>query len=303
VPPGVTVGGGANPLTHYLDTSALGPLMTVKGARDTEQRGYWVLVPPGYDPSKAYPVIYQGAGCDDPDLYDSGESVYAFKNYDNGGAIQVGLDYDTWSEVASCYDSRDPESNDFAFMPMLMAEIENDLCVDVNHEYFVGYDSGASMAQQFNCAFPDKLRGTFAVTGCEPGDPASQPSASDGQPTCVNHPSATMYVHDKDDTNDTYQCILSGCTRMLNENGCTATSCQELATDSAPPDTTPYTPPASAVVPPGTTCVAFNGCPADYPVVFCTTNLPRTANLNSSQDSFPIPLFWDMMQRQFSTQN
>jgi hypothetical protein len=288
---------------HYEHPGAIGPLITVMGPADTEQRGYWVLVPNNYDSTRAYPVIYQGAGCDDPDLYDSGNSVYLFQNYDSVGAIQVGLDYDTYSTVSQCYDSREATSNDFAFMPMLMAQIEKDFCIDVNHEYFVGYSTGAWMAQQFNCAFPDKFRGTFETTGCEPGDPASQPNKTDGQPTCVNRPSATMYIHDKGDTDNTYQCILSGCTRMLKQNGCTATSCQELATNALPADTTPYTPPTTAVVPTGTTCVSFNGCPSDYPVVFCTTNLPMSANRHSSQDAFAIPLYWDLMQKQFSTQN
>jgi poly(3-hydroxybutyrate) depolymerase len=305
VPPGVTVGSGANASKHYSDANAIGPLLTVMGPADTEQRGYWVVVPTGYDPTKAYPVIYQGAGCDDPNLYDSGESVYSFQTYDSAGAIQVGLDYDTYSTVAECFDNREAKSNDFGFMPMLMAQIEKDFCVDINHEYFVGYSSGAWVAQQFNCAFSDKLRGTMATTGCEPGDPASQPNTNDGQPTCVNHPSATMYIHDKDDTDNTYQCILSGCTRMLKQNGCTATSCQELATNPTPADTTPYTPPAKATVPSGTQCVSFNGCPADYPVVFCTTHLPTGPNSNdhSSQDAFAIPLYWDLIQKEFSSQN
>jgi poly(3-hydroxybutyrate) depolymerase len=276
--------------------------MTVDSAapQGPEMRGYWVVVPNNYDPTKAYPVIYQGAGCDDLDLYNSGNMNYAFNQYDGGGAIQVGLDYDTYSTVYECFDNREAASNDFAFMPLLMAEVEKDFCVDTNHEFFVGYSSGGWVAQQFNCAFSDKLRGTMATTGCEPGDPASGPLANDGQPTCVQHGSAAMYIHDYNDPTNTYQCVLSACTRMLKQNGCTNTTCQELKTNQTPADTIPYTPPATATVPPGTNCVQFNGCPADYPVVFCTTNLPNSANLHGSQDAFAVPTYWDFMHNKLA---
>ncbi len=268
-----------------------GSTVPAKATRGSpEYRGWWVYVPTDYDPNKPYKVIYNGAGCFDSNYFNAGEDGYPYNSVDNGNAILVGLDYDTYSDVPGCYDSRDPQSNDFAFFPWLQSQVENELCVDTSHEFFSGYSSGAWMAQQLNCAFPDRLRGFVAVSGCEPGAagyPGSQYSP------CVDKPTAAFYVHDYDDTDNTYACILPACARVLKQNGCTTaagtpyTRCNPLDTTT----TTPYTVPPAIDVPAGTDCVTFNGCPAAYPVVFCVVRY--TAHGDDS--TYAAPLIWDWM--------
>jgi hypothetical protein len=260
------------------------------GAGDAEYRGWWTLVPNGYvvDPSKPYKVIYSANGCPGF-VYSAGDNIYAYDKADGDGAIQVGLDLDTFSERSGCYDTRNPSSNDLAFLPWLMAHIEDELCVDMSHEFFSTYADDASMMQQLNCAFPDKLRGSVSVAGFEPGA-AGKPGSL---PTCVSKPTAAFFVHDMNDTETSYASILPGCSRVLQQNGCTSTQCDPL--DSTL--TSPYMVPSGVKLPPGATCQQFNGCPDDYPVVFCiTTNQGH----GDGQTWGAANLFWDWMNNRLN---
>jgi poly(3-hydroxybutyrate) depolymerase len=252
-----------------------------------EWRGWWIWVPSTYDNTKPTHVVWNFAGCDDQDIFDAGNASFNFdKDVANANTIMVGLDYDTYTDVPLCYDNRNPNSNDFIFFPWLKTHIENEFCVDTNHEFLTGYSSGGWVMQQMNCKFPTLIRASAAVTGCEPGTPAD-PGGS--QPTCdATGKQAVFYVHDTGDTTNPYACILPGCTRMLKQNGCTVTDCSD---PTSPTLTTAYAPPAGVTLPQGTQCRQFNGCPTDYPVVFCTTvNQPHSQNdTNWGVDK----MFWD----------
>ena len=250
-----------------------------------EHRGWWVYVPNGYDPGKPYRVIYNGAGCGDSNWFNAGKDGYPYENAEGGNAILVGLDYDTYSDVPGCYDNREPQSNDFTFFSWLQAQIESELCVDTGAEFFSGFSSGASLGQQLDCAFPDKLRGVVSLSGCEPGAAAY---AGGQYSPCVDKPTAAFFVKDYYDTDDTYACILPACTRVLKQNGCSVTKCDPLDNTT----TTPYPIPPGVTPPTGTRCVQFNGCPADYPVVFCVTYGQAQTD---DQNWGIVQLFWDFM--------
>jgi hypothetical protein len=294
---------GCGPGTNNQGSAACQPIppgstVPVKSTMGSpENRGWWVYVPATYDSTKPYKVIYSGAGCGDGNYFNAGEDGYAYNTVDSDQAILVGLDYDTYSDVPGCYDDRDPQSNDFEFFPWLQNEIENELCVDVKHEFFSGFSSGASLAQQLNCAFPDKLRGFVAATGCEPGTPP-YPGAQFSP--CVDKPTAAFYLKDLNDTDNTYACILPACERVLEQNGCKTatgapyTTCnpQDLTT------TTPYPVPPAFGLPQGASCVQFNGCPSEYPVVFCV--LRQDEHDEAYAAPFVVPLLWDWMNNKLA---
>jgi hypothetical protein len=260
----VTIPGGASP-----DGGPLPP--------GSNTRGYWILVPANYDPNSAYRVIYEGVGCGDPSIPHSGSQGYAYQTIDDGEAIQVGLDVDPDRSADDCYDDRNPNSNDFYFFPWLMNEVENELCVDRAHEFISGYSTGAYLANQLGCAFPDKLRGQVLVSG---GEPISQPP-------CVDHPIAAFFVHDVMDSDNAYNLILPACARTLRQNGCESTDCSNPVDGGA---TTPYMLPDGATAPTGTQCRQFTGC-GQNPVVFCTTY-----NQNHGMQEWAVPVFWDFMK-------
>jgi poly(3-hydroxybutyrate) depolymerase len=250
------------------------------GPGDIEERGFWVFVPRSYDPSKPHKVIYQGAGCDDPDIYDAGKDGFPYQSSPDFDAIMVGLDYDTHSDVPLCYDHQNPKSNDLAFFPWLTAKIESTFCVDRSQEFFSGFSSGSVLAQQLDCAWPAKLRGVASSRGFEPSQ----------LPSCVPAPTALFHVHDYADTSNNYQAFIPGCSRVLRQNGCSVTDCSDPESSVL---TSPYTLPTGIAPPQGTACRQFNGCPTAYPVVFCTTHLPLPDRYDMRE--WLVPAFWDFM--------
>ena len=271
-----------NAACQAIPPGAVVPTMATVGS--PEHRGWWVYVPNGYNPAKPYKVIYEGAYCDDLDWFNSGKDGLPYASVDSGDAILVGLDYDTYSDRPGCYDSFDPQSNDFTFFPWLQAQIESELCVDRGAEFFSGYSSGATLAQQLDCAFPDKLRGVVSVTGCEPGA-GDVPGA---QPPCIDKPTAAFFVKDYNDSDNPYFCILPSCSRILKQNGCSVTKCDPLDATL----TTPYPVPIGVTLPSQARCVQFNGCPTDYPVVFCVT---YDQHHGDDQSWGVVQLFWDFV--------
>jgi poly(3-hydroxybutyrate) depolymerase len=257
---------------------------------DGVKRGYYILVPKNYDPTKPSRVIYEGAGCGDTNaVVNGGTDGYQYQNVDSSNAtqtIQVGLEYDP-DRPDHCYDDQNPMSNDFQFFPWLHNEIETNYCVNMDQQFFSGYSTGSWLANQLTCAFPDVLRGVVEATGNEPPM----------QPTCKSgFPVAGMFLHDTTDQYNTYSGILPACTRLLKQNGCTTTQCVPSSTTT----TTPYTiPTLPNGVPQGMACVSFNGCPANAQVVFCTTtqNGGNPAHY-IGEDNWVLPLFWDFISKQ-----
>jgi poly(3-hydroxybutyrate) depolymerase len=258
------------------------PAMATQGS--PEYRGWWVYIPAGYDATKPYTVIYSAAGCDAPNWFSAGEFGFPYSNVDNGQAILVGLDYDTYAASPGCFDTTDPSSNDYTFFPWLMSTIEDELCVDTSREFISGYGSGASLAEQLGCAVADRLRAEVGVAAGE-SDVGVPPLL----PTCANHPIAAMFVHDFDDTDDPYAAALPACSNALVQNGCSVTDCSDPTSTTL---TSVYVPPSGVTLPPQAQCRQFNGCPSDYPVVFCTTH---NNDASDDQNWGVVPLFWDFM--------
>lgn len=223
-----------------------------------ERRGWWVNVPAGYDGTKPYKVVFSTAD-NDGDFFSAGKFPDPYLTY--ADAIQVILDADTFAFTPGGYDDLDPRSNDLAFMPWLMNEIESSLCVDTGSEWMVA--RGSALPQLLDCAMPARLRGQVLVNGVEPG----AVGAGGGLPECHPAPLAALYIQNASDTTRPYGSLVAGCSRVLRQNGCAATDCAAGAT-------TPYPVPPKVSLPlGGIDCRQFDGCPAEAPVVLCTTHL------------------------------
>jgi hypothetical protein len=144
-----------------------------------------------------------------------------------------------------------------------------------------------SDSTQFTCAFPDVLHGFVFATGNEP----QQPTRLSG------HPTAGLYLHDLVDQANSFEGMLPACARQLTQNGCTVKTCdkQTMANQSL---VTAYPVPALGQ-PASTQCVSFNGCPANAPVVWCSTNMNAPPNhYTQSADSVWIKkVFWDFIDK------
>ena len=271
------------------ETTGLGSAYPPCGADGTKKRGFWVYVPANFDNTKPSKVIYEAAGCADKSAAQGGTASYQYQNVDQNSAmqvIQVGMEY---SRSDYCYDNQQPTSNDFKFFPLLHQWVEKNFCVDKSKQYFSGYSTGAWVANQFTCAFPDVLHGFVFATGSEPQ-----------QPTCLQgHPSAGLFLHDINDGANKFNTVLPGCVRLLTQNGCTVKTC-DTQTFSNPALVTKYDVSPAFAATPSISCVSFNGCPANAPVVFCTTNM-NDGNYNhylgNADPGWITKLFWDFIDK------
>src|SRR5262252_1655873 len=183
---------------------------------------------------------YSDATCTDPSSFDGGSTDLCHYCFDDGAG------------------STTPDSVEYGYFDLLHKAIEADYCVDTNRQFYAGYSSGGWMAHQLGCEFPDVLRAQGSVTG---GLPLA---IRNGTKTCVDHPIAAFLIHDAMDPSNPYSGSVSALERLLALNKCTGGTTMS----SAP--TEPYTITAY----PNTAtfkCLKYTGCPADYPVVFCTS--------------------------------
>ena len=149
-----------------------------------------------------------------------------------------------------------------------------------------GYHSGGALTEQLGCAFAGHLRAEVSVAAGE----STNGTGMVPLPTCAPHPIAAMFVHDITDSTDPYAQALPTCSSALVQNGCSITDCSNPRDETL---TTAYPVPPDVTLPQGAVCRQFNGCPADYPVVFCTT-----VGLASGQNDTNWgvdKMFWDFM--------
>jgi hypothetical protein len=250
------------------------------------ERTFWVRVPADYDPDKAYRTVYIGQGCG---AYNSA-NVQTSQLFDErkGGteqAIYVALDIPTNNVNFDCYDTSGGEmSQEWEAFELFHTVVDANYCVDNNRVFVAGYSNGGALANMWGCYFagdgqlppsaggPRKFASKYHVRG--QASVASFPSAL---PPCWG-PVAAFFLSDANDN------VVGGraISTLGDKNGC--------RTDLAAPATlVPWHPEVAAI---GDVCQRFKGCPADYPVVVCTT----MGLGHSSQDARFIPavkLFFD----------
>jgi poly(3-hydroxybutyrate) depolymerase len=242
-------------------------------------RTFWVRVPADYDPNHAYRVVYVGGGygvttpSDFLPLYD--EAMGGRED-----SIYVAIATPSDRVNADGYDDRSgPASEEWEAFQMFQTVVDHTYCVDDNHLYAVGYETGAALANMWGCYFagdgqspastPDQprkfapgyhLRGEAVVSGSDP----------DNDPPC-NGAVAFLGIHDAQNASVPLARGLVARERALRMNGC----------EGSP--TTPW----HENTPGLESCVRYTACPQDYPVVFC-----QTFGLGQSwQESTAVPAF------------
>ena len=267
--------------------------ITVPGvAADATDRIYYVRLPDNYDATKPYRTVYLGPGCSPLQQIDpTPTNLYAMEQASTDQAILIAMEpglynaahYNspTCANNMSCQycfdDGADGkvDSVEYPYFDALHKAVEASYCVDTNRQFFAGYSSGGWMAQQLGCKFPDVLRAQGNVTGGLPSAIAM------GMDTCVDHPIAAFLIHDYNDASNPYAGSVAALNRLLVLNHCTG------GTTMATAPTAPYT--IDGIPNTGTfSCVQYTGCPADYPIVFCTS----MDQMHNSQSASAVPGFW-----------
>ncbi len=173
------------------------PKMQVKGV----DRQWWVWLPNGYVPTKAYPVIFLFHGCG------AADNVVPMQNATNDQAILVrgaGISANT------CWD-QSPDGVDMTFFDQMLASVTAQRCIDTTHVFAVGYSSGSWLVNSLDCRRADKLRGAASVSG------GVQSNKCSGR-------IARIFLHDKDDMNNVIAGSYNERDRLIGLNHCTMTT-------------------------------------------------------------------------------
>jgi poly(3-hydroxybutyrate) depolymerase len=151
------------------------PKLNVAGT----DRQWWVWLPTGYDPAKAYPLVFNFHGCS------SSDNIVPMQKVTGDKAILVRA---TGISDGVCWDAN-ANGNDVKFFDQMLADVVAKRCVDTGRVFATGYSSGSWLVNTLECERGDKLRATGTVSGGTYGDKSK----------CKGK-YARIFIHDADDT-------------------------------------------------------------------------------------------------------
>ncbi|HVU52125.1 MAG TPA: hypothetical protein VHL80_15610 [Polyangia bacterium] len=255
---GMTVGCGMDPgqaLGSYVEyhISITGPDLDANKQPKVRDRTYYVRLPMNYDGTTPNRVVYLGPGCGGNTATDV-LRIYANSMND---AILVAVI--PLAEFGACFDET-VNSVEYPYFDAVHKKIESSFCVDPTRQFYAGFSTGARLGYMLDCAFPDVLRATASIQGGLPS-----------LPTCKKNPIAMLTVSDTTETGNPYSQAVQATQRVFaQQNGCTGS----FVSPMPPADgmsTKPYDPMATPLMANTPVCVTYAGCPAAYPIIFCTT--------------------------------
>jgi poly(3-hydroxybutyrate) depolymerase len=274
-----TVTGSRTGYTEY-HVKQTGESITTTQPEKAVDRQFFVRVPVDYDPNKAYRVVYIYQGCS-ANANEGDTATYPLFNEGQGGteqAIYVAVSLPPNHPNNNCYDNRaGNESQEWEAFQLFHDKVESLYCADNNRIFVSGYSSGGWIANMFSCYFggiPDPPRKYLPKWALRGRAATSGGLIPDNMPAC-NGAVAALYLHDAGDTTNLIAGSKLGLDNTLKQNKCVGSQ------------TKPWADMADV-------CVQYTDCPAEYPVVFCTTN----GQGHNDQSNRAIPgfkKFFDMM--------
>jgi len=248
---------------NCADTGGCGPWMYT--------RQYNVILPAGYDNTKAYPLVFQGPGCGGGDT-----GVYPLPG---SNAIRVGIAPSREAAVhhatnpgQGCFDDKEgDDSVDWPFYEGVWDRLAGQVCFDENRVFASGNSSGAWFSNEVGCKYAGDakhpIRGIMPNTGGLPNDPRYEP-------TCTNNPMSGIWMGESNDPENAFSNNIFAINRAMVVNKCMTTTYNVANTDPWP-------------VGGDTTCKKVRGCPELYPLIVCIIN----GNSHGSHDQLANPAF------------
>lgn len=230
-------------------------------------RTYYVRLPVGYDPNKPYPLSIGGGGCGNTDGTSGASGGLAALPKGQKEAIQIGLNYMYPENAGACFADDYVDTPDLPYFDSLLAQVEEDYCVDRDRVFVDGFSSGAWETYLLGCARAGVVRGIGTAEG----------GLRLHRPSCSGSGVAAILVAGTNDTenpigplttpkNDSYGSAPAR-DDVLARNGCVGTA------------TIPWDPAFPA-------CVKYTGCPPAYPVVWCPIDAGHTDGGDLSRQGF-----------------
>ncbi|HVY27547.1 MAG TPA: hypothetical protein VHB79_13405 [Polyangiaceae bacterium] len=297
-----TVVGSRTGYTEYW-VNETGATLGADQPTKANPRQYFVRVPPDYDSSHPYRIVYIGQGCGAS--HAGKTATYPLFDEKQGGseqAIYVGVSVPDDGSNPGCFDNNSgPESQEWEAFELMHTAIEGAFCVDNNRIFVAGYSTGGWLSNMWGCYFGgtpatplDKttvdtaraaegkprrfspkwaMRGHVGVTGSLPPN----------QPQPCNGPSAGLWIHDATDPSNLIATNIKSLELSLATNGCTGNYMDGPKQPWQPAEMIPGLG--------GGICQEYTGCDPEvarkYPLVFCTTS----GKGHSDQSVSAIPAF------------
>ncbi len=230
------------------------------------QRRYILSVPTNYDNTHPYKLVISFHQRDGNDIQNYSWQYYGLQPLSNNTTIFVAPNGQlngapcsgTGSGETSC-GWPNPNDTDFALADAVVAQIEENFCVDTNHIFATGWSYGGAMSYEMACARPlgetnGYIRGVAVYSG--------SPQITAGP--CPPKKQVAYYAsHGTQDNVLQYSGGQSMAQNFATINGCTW---------ATPPQAT-----GSHI------CTNISGCMTGYPVEFCSFVGPHTPYPDSGQ--------------------
>lgn len=155
-------------------------------------RTFVISIPPGYDPSRPYPLVFglhggggTGAGA---------RAAWGLDDAVGADAVVVYPDGLPEFEGGDTVWNLDPAGAGFVFFDRLLDHLEAHLCIDAQRVFATGWSMGGFMANSLGCYRADTVRAVASVSG---GVPGPKPPAPPYAPCAAQMPA--MIVHGTSD--------------------------------------------------------------------------------------------------------
>ncbi len=226
---GTSVGCGSSNTTSPCSKSGTTCSLDVSGTTRT----YYVQLPTNYDPSHAYPLVFQFhwmGGTAEQAL-----TMYRLQSSGFADAIFV-----TPQGLTANGSTGWPNTNgqDIAFVKAMLADVQAQYCVDQGRIFSTGFSYGGMMSFAIGCEMSDVFRAIAPMSGA---------LYSDFNCRGTGHPIAMWGSHGLSDNVVPIADGRAARDKILQEDHC--------GTDTVPVDPNP--------------CVAYQGCDDGYPVTWC----------------------------------
>jgi poly(3-hydroxybutyrate) depolymerase len=259
--------------------------ITVNGS----QRRYILNVPTNYDNTHAYKLVLAIHELNGNDVEMYNENYYDLLPLSNNSAIFAapnGVYYAGSNANSPCTGTGSGDGNcgwpagdnNMALMDAVVAQLEQNFCIDTNHIFATGWSYGASMSYEVACERPLSGVPTTASWGVRAVAVYSAAQMSGSCQPSTTHPVAYYASHGTCDHTLTYDGTSACSTQTgvqggvgLAKNWTTADGC----TWQLPTKVT-----SGAHV-----CTKMAGCNAEYPVEFCSFNGDHTPFPDSGNES------------------
>jgi poly(3-hydroxybutyrate) depolymerase len=288
---GSSAAGGASPGGAAAMSSGCGKAPTIASSQYNNgttisitaasmQRRYILNVPTNYDNTKPYKLIIAWHQLDGNDKQMYANGYYHLLNLSGNSAIFVAPDGQ--KNGAPCAGTGNGESgcgwpntndSDLALADAVVAQIEQNFCVDTNRIFATGWSYGGSMSYRTACSRPQGGTASWGVKA------VAVYSGAQLSGTCTpSKPVAYYASHGTNDTVLNYDMGLGLFQNFAKANGCTYVVPTKVTSGNH-------------------VCTSMAGCTAGFPSEFCSFNGGHTPDPTDGGTSWEYQNVWTFLNQ------